>query len=327
MRDSPIVRAWGPASLSNLGPGFDALGLCVAGIGDVVEAWRTDALGVQVSCEPGRVDFVPPEDAQTNTAAVAAAAVLQAYEASHGVHLRVRKGIPPGSGIGGSSASAVAGAWAAHQVCGGSLPKAALVEAVLAGEAVASGGRHGDNVLPALLGGLVLVAAADPRQHRIIALPSLPAIALLLPQIQVLTSEARAALPAQVALPDAIHNAAALAFLLEALRRGDWVDAGRWMMQDRLVEQHRARLVPCYDAVREAALAAGAFGCALSGSGPAMFALSDNRRVAAQVLTAMQQASAQAGVPAKGWVTQPDLEGVRTLATKKGSEQPKRPRA
>ncbi len=157
---SDSVTVFGPASLSNLGPGYDALGLCITGMGDRVTAWRTDAPGVTVDGPPGL-----PTDAERNTAARAARHVLQQAGAGGGLGLRVEKGIPLGSGVGGSSASAVAGAVAANEVLGRPFDKAGLVEAVLEGER-AAGGYHGDNVLPALFGGLVLVSPADPTEYR-----------------------------------------------------------------------------------------------------------------------------------------------------------------
>ena len=312
----PAATAWGPATLSNLGPGFDALGLCVTGRGDRVTAQRTDAPGVTVEATP---PF--PADPERNTAGRAAAWVLRTSGVGGGVALRVEKGIPLGSGVGGSAASAVAGAWAANEVLGRPFDRAGLVEAVLDGEA-ATGSRHGDNVLPALLGGLVLVSPGDPTEYRRLDLPTPPPLPVLLPRVRVVTHEARAALPAAVAHADAAAQAAELAFLLDALAAGDWVRAGRHLMRDRLAEPHRARLVPVYDAVRRAALDAGAAGCALSGSGPALFALPAPGADGRAILDAMRAASRAGGVEADGWLAEVDPEGVRTVATPLGTAPP-----
>jgi homoserine kinase len=187
------------------------------------------------------------------------------------------------------------------------------LEAVLEGESIASGARHGDNVLPALFGGLVLLSPTDPTHYRHIALPKPLAIALVLPKIEVLTHVARTILPQQVPFVDAIHNAADLALMVEAFRLGDWASVGRLMMRDRLVEPVRAKLVSCYQAIRQAALGAGAFGCALTGSGPAMFALADSEEAARHVLEAMLRACEEAAIEAAGHITKADAEGVRIL--------------
>jgi homoserine kinase len=305
------VRAFGPASLSNLGPGFDALGMCVEGIGDYVSVRLDDRPGVTIESIEGDGGLLPL-DASRNTSSVAAKAVLDLLGVSGGLAMRIEKHVPFGSGIGGSAASAVAGAWAANVALGSPLSKDDLVEAVLAGEEIASGGRHGDNVLPALFGGLVLVSSSDPTRYRRIVLPAPLPIALIVPEVQILTREARDMLPAHVGLRDAVHNAAELAFLIDAVRCGDWEAMGRSMMSDRLVEPVRAQLVPCYQDVRSAALDAGAYGCALTGSGPALFAIAPTVAVAHDVLAAMLAASRARGIDAYGAVTRANTDGVRT---------------
>ena len=187
------------------------------------------------------------------------------------------------------------------------------MEAVLEGEA-ATGSRHGDNVLPALLGGLVLVDPAEPTRFRRLDLPAPPPLAVILPDVQVLTHDARAVLPATVPHRDAAAQAASLAFLLDALRAGDWPEVGRALLSDRLAEPFRAPLVPVYADVRRAALGAGALGFALSGSGPAMMALAASGDDAPAVLDAMLEACRARGVEATGWLAEVDTEGVRTLA-------------
>ena len=189
--------------------------------------------------------------------------------------------------------------------------KADLVEAVLAGEA-ATGAAHGDNVLPALFGGLVVVSPAAPTDYRRLALPDAPPLAVVLPDVTVLTRDARAALPATVPHGDASAQAAELALLLRALVEGDWADVGRRMMRDRLAEPYRAPLVPVYDAVKRAALDAGAAGCALSGSGPAMVAVCPDADADA-VRNAMTEACALAGIGARAWLAEVDPVGVREV--------------
>ena len=302
------VTAFGPASLSNLGPGFDALGLCVTGLGDRVEAWRTDAPGVIIEGPPSI-----PTDPEKNTAGRAALWVLREAGAEGGVGLRIEKGVPLGSGVGGSAASAVAGAWAANAVLGAPFDRAGLVDAVLEGEFAASGSYHGDNVLPALLGGLVLTSPSDPRAYRRVVLPGAPSIAVIVPHVEVLTRQARAVLPETVPHKDASAQAAELAFLLAALLDGDWAGFATHLMRDRLAEPYRATLVPVYAAVKAAALDAGAAGCALTGSGPAMFAIPGEGADADAILAAMVAASREGAIDAHGWVAEVDTEGVRTV--------------
>jgi homoserine kinase len=303
------VRTFGPASLSNLGPGFDAIGLCIEGVGDTVEARLDEEPGIRIEHIKGDNGLLPQDPAR-NTATVAAAKVLEQVGSHYGLTIRIEKQVPFGSGIGGSSASAVAGAWAANILLGQPLTKDQLIEAVLVGEEVASGGRHGDNVLPALFGGLVLVSASNAGWYRRVPLAKPLHIAVITPDVQILTKQARAMLPRQVGLRDAVHNASALAFLIDAFRSGDWETVGRCIMMDRLVEPVRATLLPCYEAVRQGAMEAGALGCALTGSGPAMFALASSEAAAQSISEAMVTASQSVGIRARGFATEANPVGA-----------------
>ena len=306
--EAPCIQIFGPASLSNLGPGFDALGLCIEGFGDVVYAKRTAKKGIQITQITGD-NGVLPLDAKLNTVAVGAQFVLEQNNASFGMEIQIEKGIPLGSGIGGSSASAVAGVFAANCLLDVPLPKSDLVDAVLQAEATSSG-LHGDNVLPALFGGTVLVSAANPYQYHHLHPPTDLHLAVCLPNVQVITREARAILPKMVSLKDAVSNAADLGFWIASYLAGDWETLGKVMMQDRLVEPYRAKLVPCYELVKAAAMENGAFGCALSGSGPAMFALAKDAAHAQQLANAMKAASESIMIAAQAIATKVNRNGV-----------------
>jgi homoserine kinase len=305
--DSNRVRAWGPASLSNLGPGFDALGMCLAGLGDTVEVWQVPEPGIRITSEPS-TDSVP-NDPEYNTAAAAARVVLNRLAPGTGLEMRIHKGIQPGSGLGSSAASAVAGAWATSVLLGGPPNRASVIGAVLEGERVVSGAPHGDNVLPSLFGGLVLVSPGDPLRWRRLPIGGNVALAVVRPDVTILTREARAMLPNKVPLADAVRNAASLAFLVDAFRAGDMETVGQCIEEDRLVEPVRARLVPSFEAIRRAAKEAGALGCALTGSGPAMFAICIDDTSARRVAQAMHEAAGEGDV--RSIVTHVDPKGAR----------------
>ena len=302
-----IVRAWAPASLSNLGPGFDALGLALEGIGDMVEASWFDGPGVRVTVGLGEA---VPLDPDRNTAARAAMALL-GPAGDRGIHLVIHKGIRPGSGLGSSAASAVAAAWAVARLMGGTVDKESLVGAALDGESAVSGSRHGDNVLPSLFGGIVLMTPNEPSRYRSVSAGAPMFLTVIRPDIRILTREARAILPAFVSLADAVRNAASLAFLIDALRCGDLETVGAMVERDLLVEPVRARLVAPYDAVRRAARDAGALGCALSGSGPAMFSLAGDAEAAERVREAMEWACRSTGVACVSFTSTLDPQGAR----------------
>ncbi len=298
------VSVFGSASLSNLGPGFDTLGLCIKGIGDIIDARFSAEPGITITSEAPI-----PLEAKNNTAGRAAHLVMTKAADKRGLHLHIRKGIPIGSGIGGSAASASAGAWAANLLLGKPFTKNELAYEVLEAERLASGGTlHGDNALPSLLGGLILTSPVKPLDYRRIELTSPMHLVVVLPKRTILTADARTILPRVVPRLEAVHNASDLAFMLHSLMTGDWDTLAPYMMRDRIVEPARASLVPCYTKVRKAALDAGACAVALTGSGPAMFAIMKDAGAGSAICSAMVEA---AGEGAKGIVTQADMHGVR----------------
>ena len=299
-----LVKVFAPASLSNLGPGFDTLGLAFEGPGDTIEGRLTDTLGIVIDSS---ADL--PTNPQSNTAGRAADAVLRQAKADCGLHLTIHKGIPLGSGIGGSASSAAAGAWVANLLLGQPFEKSDLVDAVLEGESAASGGiRHGDNALPALFGGLILTSPVSPVDYRRITLQQPMHLVVLLPAVQILTKAAREALPTQVDFRESVHNASDLAFMLHALFSNDWNRLGPYLMRDRFVEPVRASQISAYESIRTAAIKAGAYAVALSGSGPAMFAVAPNQSMAESIRAVMESA---ADVPTQAYVAGVDSKGVR----------------
>ena len=194
-----VARAWAPASLSNLGPGFDALGAALSGLGDTVSVERTSRLGVTVDFDPLGV-WIGPVDAPSNTAAVAARHVASVsgfdWNSDGGLHLTIRKGLAAGTGLGSSAASAVAATVATEALQGVQLSEKDMIAAVVAGESATSGQGHADNVLPALMGGFVLMRSAHPADFLRTEGWEELSILIALPDAAVLTREARKALPA-----------------------------------------------------------------------------------------------------------------------------------
>ncbi len=185
-----FARAFAPATVANVGVGFDILGLAVQGLGDTVEVELRDAPGaviVSIEGDEGRL----PVDAEKNTAAVAAQAVLKTLNAQQGVGIRLYKGLPLNSGLGSSAASAVAAAVAVNALLGEPLAKAALLPACLEGEARVSG-YHADNAGPSLLGGITLIAGTDASRIYHLPVPDNLHLALITPAVDVPTAQARA---------------------------------------------------------------------------------------------------------------------------------------
>jgi homoserine kinase len=302
------VAVYAPGSVSNLGPGFDCLGIAFTGRGDLVTAHRTDGHGVRVAAVS---DPRIPTDAARNTAALAAAAVWRRAGPDTGLELTIEKGLPLAGGMGGSAASAVAGAVAADAVLGSRLPRLELLAAALEAEATVSG-RHPDNVAPSLLGGAVLVLGVDPLDVTPLRVHPDLGLVLVTPDYAVETARARAVLPAAVARADAVGQAARLAGLVAGLERGDG-DLVRRCMADAIAEPARAALYPGYGEARAAGLEAGALGVAVSGAGPSAVALARPGSVDS-IGAAMRAAYERRGIAAQVHACEVDALGARVVS-------------
>lgn len=285
------VTAFAPASIGNAAVGFDLLGHALAGPGDRVTAAVGDFNGVRIVAIDGCVTDLPL-DPELNTAGRAVLELLRAKKPGSGVALEIHKGIPLASGLGGSAASCVAAVVAVNALLELGLSRAQLYPFALAGEAVASGSAHGDNVGCQLLGGLVL---ATP--DRLIPLPvpdGLTAVAVH-PDYRVATRDARRCLEAPFPIDLIVRQTTHLALVIDACHRGDLEQLAAGLA-DVLVEPRRARLIPGFDAVQRAALDAGALGASISGAGPTVFGWFDSTGRARAAGAAMQAAFADAGL-------------------------------
>lgn len=306
------ATAFAPASIGNLGVGFDMLGLAIAGVGDRVTARRTQGSAVTVK-EVFGLDGQPhpylSKDAECNTASIAAAALWRAAAAPGGLELVVHKGIPLQSGMGSSAASAVAATVAANALLDTPREPQELLLYAAEGERFASGGVHADNIAPSLLGGLVLC----PQQllPDVVQLATNPDIVsvVLHPHMQIDTAASRRSLARGYSMEQWLAQQGFLAAFVAACERKD-VTLMRQSLHDVVIEPQRAPSVPCFAGVKEAALKADAIGCSLSGSGPSIFALCSERR-AGRVVVAMEQACRRFGIGCESWVSPMNAPGAR----------------
>lgn len=305
------VAAFAPATVANVGSGFDVLGFAVDQPGDTVEARRRAGGGVtllEVTGDGGRL----PRDG-SNTAVVAARTLLEKLGEPFGVDLVLRKGMPLASGLGSSAASAAAALLAVNRLAADPLAAEELLPCALAAERVAAGAGHADNVAPALLGGFVLIRSTAPLDLVRLPVPDGLAVALLSPDVEIPTEAARRILRKQIPLADAVSQWGNLAALVASLYAGDLALMGR-SLDDLIAEPVRAVLIPGFAAVKAAALQAGAIGCSISGAGPAVFALAASRARAEAVAETMRQAFADAGLTAAAYVSEISRAGPRIAA-------------
>ncbi len=307
-----------PATVANVACGFDSLGFALNEPGDVVEAILSDTPGVRVLSITGDGGKLPLT-AEKNTASVAVMEMLKHLgDTTSGIELNVHKQMPLGSGLGSSAASAVAAVVAANEVLGSPLTRLELLPFVMQAEKIACGAAHADNVAPALLGGFVLVRSYHPLDVIQLEFPKDLYAAVLHPQIELLTSDARNVLKKTIRLDDAIEQWSNLAGLITGLITHNHDLIGR-SLKDTLIEPVRSLLIPGFDAVKAAALERNALGCSISGSGPSIFALCRGEDHAKEVGAAMQTAMNGFGLGSDLYVSSINAQGPTNVSARNAS--------
>lgn len=284
----PGFKVFAPASIGNCGVGFDVLGLAIEKPGDEIIIRESDMRGLRITKITGAKGKLPYE-IEKNTAGLAALRLLEHLgEAGRGIEMEIHKKLPIGSGLGSSAASAVAGAFAVNELLKRPLEKKDLLPFALAGEALASGGIHADNVAPSLLGGMMLTRSNEPLDVVRVPVPYGIHATVIKPDVSVMTKDAREILSDTVPLKGMVQQSANLGALIIGMFKMDIDLIGR-SLQDVVIEPQRAMLIPHFYKVKAAALEAGALGCSISGAGPSIFTLNANSFVAEKVAEAMQK--------------------------------------
>ncbi|NLW97330.1 homoserine kinase [Luteimonas wenzhouensis] len=316
------ATAFAPASVGNIGVGFDLLGHAIDGPRDLATVRRIAEPQVRIDAIGGDIAGADtlPLDPRRNTAGGALLALREALGLPYGFALELHKGVPLGSGLGGSAASCVAALVAANALLDAPLPREALYRFALDGEAISSGSRHGDNVAPMLLGGVAL--ATEARALRIAAPDWLHAVVVHPDQV-LETRRSREVLAAPYPLADVVRQGAHLAQFLLGLQHDD-ADLLRDGLRDVLVEPRRAPLIPGFSAVKAAALEHGALGASISGGGPSVFAWFDARAAAERAAPAMRQAFVDAGFDARAYVTPVNAPAAEVVARSSAQPAPAR---
>ncbi|GIU82999.1 MAG: homoserine kinase [Acidobacteria bacterium] len=318
------VRA--PATVANVVCGFDCLGFAIKEPFDEITISIIEEQTVKIK----HLDnFNLPTEADQNVAGKAVLAMIEKIQSSDhkkplsppknlehiGFQIEIKKGIKPGSGIGSSAASAVGAVVAANELLGNHFRTNELLEFALAGEELASQGRHADNIAPCLLGGFTLVRSVDPLDIVKLEFPPL-FVTVIHPQIEIKTSEARKILPQQIPLKTAVKAWSNLGAFVSALSKGDYELLAR-SMEDEIIEPVRKGLIPYFDELKKAGLKAGALGGGISGSGPSVFMLSKSQEIAQNVAQEMSGILDKNRIPFKAYVSEIDSEGTKVIPRRK----------
>jgi homoserine kinase len=309
INEKESVSVFAPATSANVAVGFDILGFAVAELGDEVTLIKSPSNQLEITSILGASGL--PYEVDKNTATVALSAMLAHLNIKQGFQIHIKKNIPLSSGLGGSAACSVAAVVALNHFLIEPLKQEELIDFALTGEEAACGARHGDNVIPCLLGGLNLVCSLMPLD--VIQLPILPLeIILIHPHKKLDTRKARAVLPAMINLSLVTKQNAHCAAFISALYEGDYERLARACV-DELIEPQRAPLIPHFYETKEAAYQNGALACSISGSGPTLFAFSRTKAQAKQIAFAMQGVLAKHQIESDVFLSSITTNGARVI--------------
>lgn len=305
------AEAFAPATVANLGVGFDILGLAIQGMGDraVVEFQDDPEIVItDIEGDGGQL----PREADKNVASVSARALLDKMGEKRGLKIKLIKGLPLASGLGSSAASSVVSVMALNKLYGEPYTREQLLPFCLEGEALVSG-YHADNAAPCLLGGITLIAGITVDAIQPLPIPKNLHLALVTPDVAVPTAEARSVLPQNISLKTMIYQTGQVARIIDALYRDDLEALANAMEADRVVEPARASLMPLLDEVRFSAKRAGALAVFIGGAGPTLCAVCDSQSNAEKIVIAMRDLYSDEGMDCITQATQVDTVGAKIL--------------
>lgn len=294
-----------PASTSNIGPGFDTLGLALNRYLEISCDITNSGRSPEIIVNGNGAEHIADDETNLVYQGMSALAREVGVELPP-VRLSLNNGIPSCGGLGGSGAAISGGVFLANSILNAKLSREEMLNVAVKVEG------HPDNVSAALMGGLTINCfdngAVRCRSVKI----SVPlSIVACSPRFQVLTKEARKILPKEILLKDAVRNIENAASLVAALIQGD-VEALRYTTGDTLHEQYRASLIPGFDDVKKAALDAGALSFNISGAGPTVFCFTVSNEKA--IGEAMVKAFAVNGSDASYEIMKIENEGAQVIA-------------
>ncbi len=312
MSNSSEIRVFAPATVANVACGYDVLGFAIDAPGDEIVVRHCDKPGLHITQITGDNGKLPRNPAQ-NTAGVAALDLLKHLGMSdRGIEMEIHKKMPFGSGLGSSSASAVAGAFAVNKLIGDPLSKKQLLPFAMAGEASADGAWHADNVAPCLFGGIVFIRSNVELDFAQIPAPKNLWAAVVHPDIEILTKVAREILPKEIPLENATQQIGNLGGLLCGLIQEDYGLISR-SIHDVIAEPRRQKLIPDFYKAKRAALSAGALGFSISGAGPSVFALCEGEETARKVADAISKVFCAIPIENQTYVSRINPRGVHVI--------------
>ena len=303
------IKIFAPATVANVSCGFDSLGFAVDAIGDEMTFTKTPEKGVEITNITG-ADLTYNID--ENVASAVIKKMLNEANAAFGISLTIHKGFSPGSGLGSSAASAAGAAFGTNQLLGDMYSDLELTKFAMFGEKVACGSAIADNVAAAIFGGFILVRSYHPLEIIKLPVPSELRVVAIHPQISIKTKDARAVLPKEIALKDAVTQWANVGGLISGLYTDNYNLISNSLV-DIIAEPARKSLIPFFDDIKNSAKKAGALGAGISGSGPTVFALCEGDIVAKVVYKSIEESYKNTGINFEMFISKVNHKGIKII--------------
>ena len=303
------VKISAPATVANIGCGYDTIGFALDGVYEEVTVRRRDDELLTISEIEGADLSLDPA---SNVATIAAKALLDHVGYEQGFDFHIKKLFKPGSGLGSSASSAAGAVFGVNQLLPNPISTSELLPFALEGEAFASKSYHADNVAPSLLGGCICMRSYDPLDYFEVPIAEELEVLIVRPNVEVKTSEAKGILPKQIDLATARNQWGNLASLVQALHTKDW-DRLNASIEDFIAEPVRKSLIPGYDEVKNIARAHNSVGFNISGSGPSTFSLTNDQNKAATIMKNCADIYETAGISTISFISPINAEGCKLL--------------
>lgn len=303
------LRVFAPASIANLGCGFDIMGLALDDVGDILDIVATEGNGLSIT---NATDVPLPEDPEMNVITPVVRKFMDMTGNSANIEITVKQKIYPGSGIGSSAASSAAAAYGLNELFGCPLSEEEVVICAMEGENLASGGYHADNAAPAVMGGIVMIRGYEPLDLVKLPVPGNFYCTVVHPAIVVTTKEAREIMPKEIPMHTAVSQWGNVGGLVAGLYSGNVGLIGR-SMKDAVAEPYRKKFIPDFDKLRKKILKCGAVAMNISGSGPSLFALSDNQETAVKAQKIFKEHFDFLGIDSEVYVEKVSNKGAKLL--------------
>lgn len=304
------IRVFAPATVANVGPGFDIFGMALSDVGDQLELSIKKDQGIVIRPINGYDNL--PTDPKKNVVGVVIQSMLDMIGYDKGFEVILHKNVLPGSGLGSSASSSAAAAFATNELLGRPFSTTELVPFAMLGEQAASGKAHADNVAPSLLGGFTMIRSYSPLDVVNVPFPEDLYITVVHPQIEIKTADSKRILKKEIQLESAIQQWGNTAGLILGLTTCDYDLIAR-SLDDVIVEPVRSVLIPYYSEVKSAAIEAGALGCSISGSGPSIFALSRGEEIAQHIATVFRSKYKLTDINHLVYVSKISADGARVI--------------